>query len=92
MCTVYCSNLQQLVGTTSGTCLQEASKLADSIAASEEHVEELKGRITARQDWIAREQESVDSKIEEATRPIAAQRAEAAQQHSALDEEVKELR
>lgn len=55
-------------------------------------MEELKGRITARQDWIAREQESVDSKIEEATRPVAAQRTEAAQQHSALDEQVKELR
>lgn len=55
-------------------------------------MEELKGRITARQDWIAREQESVDSKIEEATRPVAAQRSEAAQEHSALDEEVKELR
>lgn len=55
-------------------------------------MEELKGRITARQDWIAREQESVDSKIEEATRPVAAQRAEAAQEHSALDDQVKELR
>ena len=55
-------------------------------------MEELKGRITARQDWIARKQESVDSKIEEATRPVAAQRAEAAQEHSALDDQVKELR
>lgn len=55
-------------------------------------MEELKGRITARQDWIAKEQDSVDSKIEEATRPVAAQRTEAAQQHSALDEQVKELR
>ena len=34
----------------------------------------------------------MDSKIEEATRPVAAQRAEAAQEHSALDEEVEELR
>ena len=71
---------------------QESSKLADSIAASEEHVEELKGRITARQDWIAREQESVDAKIEEATRPVTAQRTTAAEEHSALDEEVQELR
>lgn len=55
-------------------------------------MEELKGRITARQDWIAREQDSVDSKIEEATRPVAAQRTEAAQHHTALDEQVKELR
>lgn len=34
----------------------------------------------------------MDSKIEEATRPVAAQRSEAVQQHSALDDEVKELR
>lgn len=72
--------------------LQEASKLADSIAASEEHVEELKGRISARQDWIAQEQDSVDRKIEEATRPVAAQRTEAAQQHATLEAEVEELR
>ncbi len=74
------------------TCLQEANKLADSIAASEEHLEELKARIMARQDWITREQENVDSKIEEATRPVAAQRTEAAEQHSTLQEEVEELR
>ena len=34
----------------------------------------------------------MDSKIEEATRPVAAQRTQAAQQHSALQEEVEELR
>lgn len=72
--------------------MQEASKLADAIAASEEHMEELKARITARQDWITREQESVDAKIEEATRPVTQQRAQAAQQHSSLQEEVEELR
>ena len=55
-------------------------------------MEELKGRIAARQDWIAREQESVDSKIEEATRPVAAHRSQAAQQHTALQQEVEELR
>ena len=73
-------------------CTQEAGKLADAVAASEEHVEELKARITARQDWITREQESVDTKIEEATRPVAAQRTHAAEQHSTLQEEVEELR
>ncbi len=70
----------------------EASKLADAIAASEEHMEELKARITARQDWITREQQSVDAKIEEATRPVASQRTEAAEQHSSLQEEVEDLR
>lgn len=62
------------------------------MAASEGHVEELKARITARQDWIDKEQASVDAKIEEATRPVAAERAEAAQVHSALHEEVEQLR
>ena len=71
---------------------QAASKLSDSIAASEEHIEELKSRITARQDWIDREQESVDSKIQEATRPLAAQRAAAAEEHDSLIEEVEQLR
>lgn len=72
--------------------MQEGSKLADAIAASEEHVEELKVRITARQDWITREQQSVDAKIEEATRPVASQRTQAAEQHSSLQEEVEDLR
>lgn len=72
--------------------MQEASKLADAIAASEEHVEELKARITARQDWITREQQSVDAKIEEATRPVASERTEAAEQHRSLQEEVDDLR
>ncbi len=72
--------------------VQEGSKLADAIAASEEHVEELKARITARQDWITREQQSVDAKIEEATRPVTSQRTEAAEQHSSLQEEVEDLR
>ncbi len=72
--------------------MQEASKLADAIAASEEHVEELKARITARQDWITREQQSVDAKIAEATRPVASQRTEAAEQHSSLQDEVEDLR
>ena len=73
-------------------CTQAASKLSDSIAASEEHIEELKARITARQDWIDREQESGDSKIEEATRPVAAKRAAAAEEHDSLNEEVEQLR
>ena len=72
--------------------MQAASKLADSVAASEEHMEELRARITARQDWIDREQDSVDSKIEEATRPVAAQRSAAAEEHVSLHEEVEQLR
>lgn len=72
--------------------VQEAQNLAEAIAASEEHTQELKARITARQDWIDKEQASVDAKIEEATRPAAAKCAEAAEAHTALLEEVEELR
>lgn len=72
--------------------MQEASKLTEAIAASEERVEELKARITARQAWIGQEQASVDAKIEEATRPVAAERAQAAEAHTGLLEEVEELR
>lgn len=72
--------------------MQEAHKLTDAIAASEEHMEELKARISARQEWIDKEQASVDAKIEEATRPVAAERAEAAQAHITLLDEVEELR
>ena len=55
-------------------------------------MEELKARISARQEWIDKEQASVDAKIEEATRPVAAQRAEAAQAHVTQLDEVQELR
>ena len=72
--------------------VQQVHKLAEAIAASEEHMEELKAHITARQDWINKEQASVDAKIEEAIRPVAAERAEAAEVHSTLLEEVEELR
>lgn len=82
----------KLVASFSSWSVQEAGKLADAIAASEEHVEELKARITARQDWMTREQQSVDAKIEEATRPVASQRTEAAQQHSSFQEQVEDLR
>ncbi|KAL0047708.1 hypothetical protein WJX82_009972 [Trebouxia sp. C0006] len=83
---------QQKAAKAAKQAQKEGSKLADAIAASEEHVEELKARITARQDWITREQQSVDAKIEEATRPVTSQRTEAAEQHSSLQEEVEDLR
>ncbi|KAL0028763.1 hypothetical protein WJX79_005643 [Trebouxia sp. C0005] len=83
---------QQKAAKAAKQAQKEASKLADAIAASEEHVEELKARITARQDWITREQQSVDAKIEEATRPVASERTEAAEQHRSLQEEVDDLR
>ncbi|DBA83906.1 TPA: hypothetical protein ACH3X1_006411 [Trebouxia sp. C0004] len=83
---------QQKAAKAAKQAQKEASKLADAIAASEEHVEQLKARIIARQDWITREQQSVDAKIEEATRPVASQRTEAAEQHSSLQKEVEDLR
>ena len=72
--------------------MQEASKLTEAIAASEERVEELKARITARQAWISQEQACVDAKIEEATRPVAAARAQAAETPTSLLAEVEDLR
>ena len=44
---------------------------AEERAAGREHVEELRGRVAARQRWLAEEQAAVDAKIEEATRPAA---------------------
>ena len=37
-------------------CLQAAHQAAEEEAATQEHAEELKARIAARQDWIDKEQ------------------------------------
>ena len=58
-------------GYNRASAAQAERAAAEERAAGREHVEELRGRVAARQRWLAEEQAAVDAKIEEATRPAA---------------------
>ena len=61
-------------------------------AHGREQLEELGERIRSRQQLIQEEQESVEQKIAEATRPATAKRDRKAEVHAGLQAEVEALR
>jgi hypothetical protein len=71
---------------------QAAEEAEEAAAAAAEHGEELAARIESRRRLIADDQEAVDRKISEATKPLDSERRALLQDHEALEEEVELLR
>ena len=72
--------------------MQAATAHRDAETQGIDQMEELQGRIQARQALIDEEQTSVDERIAEATKPAVSRRDEKAGAHDRLEAEVEALR
>ena len=72
--------------------LQAEAKAAEHHSGSQEHLEDLRARVEARERWLAGERDSLSAKVREATAPAAAARDQHAEAAEALRCEVETLR
>ena len=72
--------------------VQAAREVREAQAAASEHMDELAARIEQRQRWLDNETLAVQRKIEDAQRPVVAERQARAQARAAVLTKVEELR
>ena len=72
--------------------LQAQAKAAENQSGSQEHLEDLRARVEARERWLAGERDSLSAKVREATAPAAAARDGHAEAAEALRGEIEALR
>ena len=72
--------------------LQAEAEAAENQSGSQEHLEDLRARVEARERWLAGERGSLGARVREATAPAAAVRDRHAEAAEALRREVEALR
>ncbi len=77
---------------TADVCLQAKAAAAEDQSGSQEHLEDLRARMEARERWLAGERDALGAKVREATAPAAATRDRHAEAAEALRHEVEALR
>ncbi|KAK9826333.1 hypothetical protein WJX74_009762 [Apatococcus lobatus] len=89
---VLAASQSKAADSASQQCKQASHEYEEAEAHGREQLEELGARIQSRQQLIREEQESVEQKIAEATRPATAKRDDKAETHARLETEVEQLR
>ena len=72
--------------------LQAEAGAAEDQSGSQEHLEDLRARMEARERWLAGERDALGAKVREATAPATAARDRHAEAAEALRCEVEALR